>query len=275
LRDELYYALFDDLGLQRPNLVEISRLQIKNAPLSKRLLKPLVEQKKVMGWDDPRLPTLKGLERRGIQPAALREFVLSFGLSKVESEPTWEALLSQNRKLLDPQSPHYFFVPDPVELEIKGLESRTIILRKHPKKDLGERSIKVGGKLLIPGSDAKLLKDGEVFRLKDLCNVKLGPLGSRSKKTKGLTGDILPDEMVEKKIQWVSGIDAVDCEVLVPKDLLDEKGEYDPKSLEIVEGRCERSCSDLETGTIVQFERFGFCRLDRKETGRLIFVFTC
>jgi len=269
LRDELYFALFDELGFKRPVLVEISRLQIKNAPISKRLLKPLVEEKKVMGWDDPRLPTLKGLARRGIKPAALREFVLSFGLSKVESEPTWEALLAQNRKLLDPESPHYFFVADPVKLQVKGLEQKKIMLKKHPKKDLGEREVEVTEHLFIAKSDAAQIKAQDIFRLKDLCNVKL------TKKGRSLSGQLMPDEMVERKIQWVNEANALGCEVMVPKDLLDDKGEFDPKSLEMEKGYCERSCGELAVGEIVQFERFGFCRLDKKENGKLTFIFTC
>lgn len=265
LRDELYYALFDALGWKRPLMIPFARLAIKNAPISKRLLTPLVKEKKVMGWDDPRLPTLAGLRRRGMLPEAIKQFVLYFGLSKSESEPDWEALLAWNRKLLDPESPHYFFVPEPVPLEVKGLEEKTVSLGLHPKKELGKRSIKAGSKLYIPKNDADALKKGEVFRLKDLCNVKL------LEKGKKLAGELMADEMVQKKIQWV-GEEKLDCEVLVPKDLL-EKGEYNKDSLEHVHGYCEASCAGLEVGSIIQFERFGFCRLDSKKP--LTFIFCC
>jgi len=269
LRDELYFRLIEELGFKRPNLIEISRLQIKNAPISKRLLKPLVESKKVMGWDDPRLPTLKGLARRGILPAALKEFVLSFGLSKVESEPTWEALFALNRKLLDPVAPHYFFVSDPMKLEVKGLEKKSVQLKKHPKQEMGHREIIASPHLYITRLDSANIKSGEIFRLKDLCNVKL------VKKGQSLHGDLMPDDMVEKKIQWVSIDGAIACEVLVPKDLLDQEGEYDVNSLESKKGFCESSCRFLDVGAVVQFERFGFCRLDKKEIDKLTFIYTC
>jgi glutamyl-tRNA synthetase len=260
LRDELYYALFDALGWKRPIMIPFARLAIKNAPISKRLLTPLVKEKKVMGWDDPRLPTLAGLKRRGMLPEAIKQFVLYFGLSKSESEPDWEALLAWNRKLLDPEAPHYFFVPEPVQLEVKGLGDKDIELSLHPKKDLGRRSIKATSKLYIPKSDADALKEGETFRLKDLCNVKL---------LKKSLGELAPDGMVPKKIQWV-GENRLECEVLVPKDLL-EKGEYNKNSLEHVKGYCEKSCADLKPGAIIQFERFGFCRLDSRKPLRFIF----
>jgi glutamyl-tRNA synthetase len=265
LRDELSQALYRALEWTPPTLIAFSRLSIKRAPISKRLLVPLVNEKKVMGWDDPRLPTLAGLKRRGILPEAIKAFVLSFGLSKVESEPDWEALLAENRKMLDPLSPHFFFVADPVELGVTGLEGRTIELKKHPKADLGEREIKVLSHLYIAKSDAENLKEGEVFRLKDLCNVKLIGKGTK------LSGVLAEDSMVEKKIQWVS--DLIGCTVLVPGDLLDEKGEFDPYSMKTVKGFCEKAVSEMAPGVVVQFERFGFCRLDRKEP--LTFIFSC
>ncbi len=265
LRDELYYALFDALGWKKPHMVPFSRLAIKRAPIGKRLIVPLVNEKKVMGWDDPRLPTLAGLRRRGILPQAIKDFVLSFGLSRVESEPDWEVLLAFNRKLLDPEAPHYFFVADPLELEVKGLEARTVQLKMHPKKDLGNREIIVRNPVFIAKSDASGLQEGEIFRLKDMCNVRL------LKKGKKLLGELVPSGMAQKKIQWVSG--GTECRVLVPKDLLDEKGDFDPKSLEEIAGLCEKSCLDLSSGDITQFERFGFVRLDSREP--LQFIFSC
>lgn len=268
LRDELYNTLFDALGYKQATMIEFSRLQIKNAPISKRLLTPLVKEKKVMGWDDPRLPTLKGLVRRGILPEAVKGFVLSFGLSKVESEPTWEALLVENRKLLDPVSKHYFFVPDPVKLKIKNAPKKVIMLKTHPKNEsLGTRELEVGEELLIPKSDFESLKEGEIFRLKDLYNVKL-----LSKKKKEC--EFLGDGLVEKKVQWVTE-QGLECEILVPKDLVDSDGNFNLNSLEILKGKCESSCNKLEEGEIIQFERFGFCKLDKKHKDKLTFVYSC
>lgn len=265
LRDELYSYLLEKLNMNIPKMISISRLAIKHAPVSKRLLRPLVEGGKLWGWDDPRLPTLAGLKRRGVTPEAIRTFVLSFGISKVESEPDWEALLAENRKVLDPIAPHYFFVPEPVELKVDGLEDHEIELKLHPKKkEMGTRKLKVTDTVYIPGSDASQLKDGEVFRLKDLCNVEITGKGEAK---------LVEGDPAQKKLQWIS--DKLPCEVLVPGDLLDDKGEFNPKSLEKREGYCEAACASLKPGDVIQFERFGFCRLDRKEEGKLIFVFSC
>ncbi|MBI5227784.1 glutamate--tRNA ligase [Candidatus Micrarchaeota archaeon] len=260
LRDELYAAIFKSLGWEQPNLISFSRLNIKGAPISKRLLVPLVKEGKVDGWSDPRLPTLKGIERRGILPEAVKEFVLSFGLSKVESEPDWEALLTINRKLLDPVSKHYFFVPDPVKLstEQKGEFSYKL-------KGI-ERKAKINGSVFIPKSDFDSLKKDEVFALKDLMFAKLN-----NKTAVTVKQEAIP----QKKVQWVSSDDNFKCTVLVPKDLVDEEGNYQKNSLQAIEGYCERHAEHIKEGEIVQFERFGFCRLDKKDKDKLAFIFCC
>ncbi|MFH1785184.1 MAG: glutamate--tRNA ligase [Candidatus Micrarchaeota archaeon] len=267
LRDELYIYLLEKLKLHVPKLISISRLAIKNAPVSKRLLRPLVESGKLWGWDDPRLPTLEGLKRRGILPAAIREFVLSFGISKVESEPDLSILMAENRKLLDPESPHYFFVPNPIKLEVDGIEEKIIELKCHPKKDIGNRKMKISKTIYISANDGEQIIEGEIFRLKDLCNVKL------VKKGECLSGQVMDDGMVEKKIQWVSE-NRLDCEIYIPKDILNPDNTFNTKSLEIVKGYCEANCADLNIGDNIQFERFGFCRLDKKEK-HLTFIYAC
>jgi len=260
---ELYDWVLEAVGLPepRPRQHEFARLNLNYTVMSKRKLLCLVENNLVEGWDDPRLPTLAGLKRRGLLPEAVKEFVLSFGLSKTESEPDWEALLSTNRKLLDAQAPHYFFVAEPVELKVNGLEKHQAELKLHPKKDLGKRKVKVSNILYISKADSNI-KEGETFRLKDLCNVRL------TKKGKTLEGDLV-EGMADKKIQWVSDTKE-ECEVLVPKDLLKD-GQYDEQSLETVKGYCD--CVDVKPDTIIQFERFGFCRLDK--TNPLVFIFSC
>lgn len=277
LRDELYHAILKDLGLRVPKLVEFSRLSIKNAPISKRLITPLVKEGRVSGWDDPRLPTLAGLKRRGMKKEAIRGFVLSFGLSKVESNPSWEKLLSENRKLVDPLAKRFFFVADPVELHVKDLpaelEGGDVEVRMHPKQDIGFRKIPVSGKLLIAKADADALSKGETVRLKDLCNIRI-----TAKSAKGVSADFVSSEgQAEKKMQWVSGAKdgSLECDVLVPGDLLKDDETVDPDSLKTVKGRCEPSCASLPEGEVVQFERFGFCVLDAKSRGRLVFIYTC
>jgi glutamyl-tRNA synthetase len=268
LRNELYGALFADFGWERPELVEFSRLAIKNAPISKRLLGPLVTENRVLGWDDPRLPTLAGLKRRGIVPQAIKNFVLSFGLSKVESEPDWSMLLKENKKIVDLDCAHYFFVQDPVELEIIGAEPQKLKLKKHPKADLGFREMDIGNKIYISKSDAEALNNGDEVRLKDLFNIKILETGNNK-----LKAQFAGDKMVDKKIQFVPE-NGVQCKILIPKDLLKD-GEFDPESLQEANGLCEPDCLQIKPDNIIQFERFGFCRLDAKDKNMLVFIYSC
>ncbi len=263
LRDELYLSLCKDLGWKPPELIGFSRLSIKNAPISKRLIVPLVEKNIVKGWDDPRLPTLAGLRKRGILPEAIKEFVLSFGLSKVESEPGWEILLAFNRKLLDPIAPHYFFVPNPIELTLINWKKETLQLKLHPKKELGVRTINTKNKVYVPKDDLKEINAGEIFRLKEWCNVKI-----IEKQEEKIIGEIIKtEEKPRLKIQWVC--EGEQTKIVKPGDLF-INDELNPNSLEEIKGIVEKEAMKLKNETIVQFERVGFCKKD--EEG---FIFSC
>ncbi|MFH1447704.1 MAG: glutamate--tRNA ligase [Candidatus Micrarchaeota archaeon] len=258
LRDEVYNEILDSLGLRKPKIVEFSRLSIRGLPVSKRLLKPLIAKKLVSGWDDPRLPTITALKRRGIRPEAIKRFVLRFGLGKTESNPTIEALLVDNKKILDPVAERYFFVLSPVKLTVRSAPKIKAELKKHPDKELGKREMNTAGEFFISSKDADSLKQGEQFRLKDLYNVKL------IQKAEELVGEFVGKEVGPgPKIQWVT-TDYLEATVLVPDELVDSQGKVLEHSLRIDRGYCEPSCADIPEGHVIQFERYGFCRLDKK-----------
>ncbi len=260
LRDEVYFKLLEDLELRKPELVEFSRISIKNAPISKRLIVPLVEKGIVSGWDDPRLPTIKALKRRGILPEAIENFVLSFGLSKTESNPGWEKLLAENRKLLDKKAKHYFFVKNPIELRIEEGSEYKIILNSYENKK--DREFTIKDKIFISKEDFDKLNDKEEFRLKDFKNAVID---KKNKKIK-----LIEDKKVAKKIQWVSN--GIKGKLIIPKDLFNGK-KLNEKSLEIIKGLAEKNIEKINTGEIIQFERIGFFRLDNKE--KMEFIWSC
>lgn len=264
LRDELYFLLIKLLHLRRPELIEFARLELKGTPVSKRKLKMLFDQGIVSAWDDPRLPTLNGLRRRGITPQAIRQFVLEFGVTKVESEPTWDALQSHNRKVLDPIAKRYFFVPKPLLLEVEGASLITATLRFHPDRPLGERRIPTNGRFYVPGEDIERIGLGRELRLMELYNVTITQADKSKAKGRFTGSEVKPDL---PKIQWVTP-DHVPFTVLVPGPLfIDEV--YNRESLLQVKGLAEAAASQLETGEMVQFSRFGFCRVDRRGVGIL------
>lgn len=260
LRDEVYFYLLDLLGLRKPHLMEFSRLEIKGMPVSKRKIKPLIEKKLVVGWDDPRLPTLRGLRRRGIVPEAIKEFVLAQGISKSEAIVAFENLEAVNRKILDGRARRYFFVAEPVKLIVENAVEKEVELKYHPSVNMGKRKIKVGNIFYIPKEDALKLKEGEIFRLKDLYNVKILKKGKEE-----IRGEFAGDKLIEgvDKIQWVSH-ENIKIKVMIPS-LPFKNGDFDENSLKIIEGLVEKNAEEIKHGEIVQFERFGFVRIERND----------
>jgi len=271
LRDELYNDILKDLDLRKPVLVPISRLQIKGNTTQKRVIRKLVEEGKVTGWDDPRLVTIASLERRGITPAAIKNFVLSFGIGKQESNPDMEKLLVENRKILDPIAKRFFFVKTPVPMQINGMKGKEIEIPMHPtKEELGKRKIRIENAIYISESDAEKIKEGETIRLLDFANVKI-----IKKKEGGITAEeVQVKEFPEKKIQWVPE-DAVKAIITRPGPLFigEDEETYNPDSLIIEEGLCEPECMKLKEGETIQFVRYGFVRLDDKK--EMEFIYSC
>lgn len=245
LRDELYYAILDAANLPKPLVYDFSRLNVRGTALSKRILRPLVESGKVDGWDDPRLPTLAGLRRRGILPEAIKEFVLRQGLGKQENTPPFSDLLKINRRLLDKQAPHVFFVENPIKTKIF--------------------SGAFAGEYFISKADAESLKDGDVFRLKDLVSVEVV-----KKRADVIECRESPEQKPERKIQWVPAKQGefVEAEAVFFNDLLNQDGSFNDDSVRIAKGYAGKGTLALKEGDFVQFERVGFFRLDDKEKMR-------
>ncbi|MEM4285323.1 MAG: glutamate--tRNA ligase [Candidatus Nitrosocaldus sp.] len=269
LRNELYYAILDRLGLRKPIVLEFSRLEFEGMPVSKRMITPLIEKGLVNGWDDPRLPTLAALRRRGIKPEAIREFVLSLGFTKADTKPPFELLEAINRKMIDADATRLFMVrlDDCARVKVNRLDGvyadgTTVKIRNHPTNDaLGSRIIKVRDEFYLPLSDV-INAIGKEIRLIDLYNIMIERLepseGGYARAYAIFTGYEVKDV---KKVQWVSVDDAVQITVLVPTHLYVD-GAYNPKSLEIIHAYAESYAGRIGVGSIVQFVRFGFCRVD-------------
>ncbi len=257
LRDECYFKLLDLLKLRKPHLMEFARLSIQGMPVSKRKIKPLIDKGLVSGYDDIRLPTLRGLKKRGILPEAIKQFVISQGISKVESNISFSLLESVNRKMLDPIAKRYFFVKDPIKLVVENAPAMKKPVNLHPSdKKLGSRTIETDDTFYIQKSDLEKLQTNDVFRLKDLFNVKI------KKKNKQISGEYAGKKLIpgSAKIQWTTN-DHVKMNVYVP-DLIYKKDKYNPDSLEKIQGYAEKAVSKIKTGEIIQFERVGFIRIE-------------
>ena len=257
LRNELYHAILDALDMRHPKMLEFSRLEFKGMPVSKRILRPLIDEGKVSSYDDPRLPTLAALERRGITPEAIRKFTLSLSLTKADTLAPFDSLEAFNRKIVDENSIRLFMVKDPKTLTIRNLPNSTVELPNHPSNKMGTRKVMVEDSVFLSSDDVKSLKIGDQLRLMGLGNVKITSVNSE------ITGEFTGDERDVNfmKLQWVSQKNAQELKILIPQRLfVDDK--FNEESLEKINVYVEPHYLELKNGEEIQFVRFGYCRKD-------------
>ena len=269
LRNALYLDILDRLELRKPIVVEFSRLEFENMPVSKRKIKQLIDDGLITGWDDPRLLTLSAMRRRGFDPKAIRSFVLSLGLTLAETKPPFKTLESMNRKIIDPIAIRLFFVKDPIMLIVDDGKNTKVTLSNHPTRDLGTRQVEVSNVVYISRDDAISLAEDEEIRLMELYNIRIRNIDLDNKKV--ITASYLNNEIVRdmKKIQWVSDKNMTNYNILVPKELyLNDK--FNPNSLENIEGYAESSVLQLKSHSLIQLIRFGFCNTQDKTSAIFI-----
>ena len=256
LREELIGAILDALGMRKPYQGFFSRLEFKGMPISKRIIRPLIEEGKVSWYDDPRLPTLEGLRRRGIKPEAIRKFIMSLGLTKANTLAPFDALEAFNRKFVDPTSIRLFMVSNAKKLTVKNLPITSVEISNHPVNDMGKRKIEVDGNFFIPGEDAQNIKEGMQIRLLGLGNISITKSGIE------LEGEFIEGEPTNiPKIQWVSQKTAHKIKMIIPKALF-IGDEFNENSLEELDVYTEPHYLQLKEGEEIQFVRFGYCRKD-------------
>jgi glutamyl-tRNA synthetase len=256
LRNELYYTILDLLKMRKPKVIEFSRLGFEGMPVSKRVLRPLIEEGKVSGYDDPRLPTLEALKRRGIVPEAIRKFVMSLGFTKADTLAPFETLESFNRKIVDPTSIRLHMVKNPATIKVKGLPSSTVTMPNHPTKDMGKRTIEVDEDFYLEAEDIEKLKVGDAIRFMGLGNVRI----TNQSPTEGqYIGDELGHDIT--KVHWVPQKNAQKIKILIPSQLFFGE-EFNVASLEEINVFTEPHYNELKEGKEIQFVRFGYCRKD-------------
>ncbi len=246
LRNELQRYIQNITGLRQTFTYEFGRFELEGVETSGRKIRDGIEQGKYVGWDDPSLATLRALKRRGFQPEAIKNFVVSTGISKAEATLTWDDLILHNRRLLDAEADRYFFIKDPVELWVKGAPKKKVELNLHPTHRKGGRKLDSNDTFYITKEDSDSLEQGKMYRLMDCINFR--------KQTDGFEFDSEDVERYkqhgEKILHWLPKNDKlIATEIMMP----DKK---------VLTGLAEPTAANIKIGDVVQFERFGFCRLD-------------
>lgn len=258
MRSELQQYIQKILGLTITKTYEFARFNLKGVPSSGRVIREMIAKKQLIGWDDPRLATIVALRRRGFTPEAIMSFVVSTGISKSESTLTWDDLIVHNRRVLDEKADRYFFVAEPVMITIRNAPKQDIELHLHPEHRRGGRKFIVKDEYYISREDYDVLKKGKLYRFMDCLNfVKKGDEfvydSTEYRKFKKKGARIMHYLPLQKNL--------VSVEVLMP----DKK---------VVPGLGEPLMKQLKIGDIIQAERFGFMRLDKKEKDKLVFWYT-
>ena len=301
--DDALTAPLVDAGLPReaakPRQIEFSRLNINYTVMSKRKLMALVTEQLVDGWDDPRMPTLQGLRRRGYTPAAMRLFAERVGISKQNSQIDFSVLEGALREDLDSAAARRMAVIDPVKLVLVNLpegHEESLTFSNHPKDEsFGTRNVPFsrelwieredfaevppkGFKRLLPGGEVRLRGAGiircdEVIKDADGTITELrGWLDPESRP--GMEG---ANRKVKGTIHWVSAVHAVPAEVRLydrlfsvadPDDESEGKTYRDylnPESRRTVTGYVEPAAALAAPELSFQFERTGYFVADRRD----------
>lgn len=256
VRQEYMYRY---LGWEYPEAIHYGRLKITGAFLSKSKIVQGIRDGSYTGWDDPRLATFAALRKRGITAEAIKKMIVDVGPKTADVTLSWDNLYAYNRKILDLQSDRYFFVPEPLELKVKGVpEAFTAKLPLHPEnpeRGFREHTVAPVGDeqaviFWIAKKDAEKAEAGKVIRLMELFNVKVEQ--SKLYSVEAVFASAAYEEARKAKAQlihWIPVDGDVPCRVVMP-------------DASVIKGIAENACKRLKPNTVIQFERFGFVRVD-------------
>jgi glutaminyl-tRNA synthetase len=302
----LYDWVLESLGLPRalPKQYEFARLNVSYTLLSKRKLLQLVEEKIVTGWDDPRMPTISGIRRRGVTSVALRAFAYNIGITKFNGLTDVAVLEHSIREDLNKRALRRLAVLRPIKIIItnfpEGKVEELDAVNNPEDESAGRRKIPISRELFIERDDFQEIPPPKFFRLKPGGEVRLkyayiikcdevvkdassnitelrctADLDSKS-------GGATSARKVKGTIHWVSAAHAIDAEVRLydrlfteaepEKDGRDFKSVLNPRSIEVITAKLEPTLKDAKPELRYQFERIGYFTLDKDfNSQKLIF----
>lgn len=254
--------LYKHFGWKIPEFIHYGRLKMDDVLLSTSKAREGIANGKYTGWDDPRLGTIRAIARRGIKKEALYELIEEIGTKQADATISWKKIYGLNRKIIEENTNRYFFIPNPVKVDVKDLpedkQSMSVTRELHYNKpEKGLRNLNFNGSAYIPKDDYEKALDKKPLRLMDLINIDVT--------SSDVTYDSESLEEAQSKhasiIQWVPVEDSIKAKVVMPDNT-------------IVDGFIEKDSSDVKVDDIVQLERFGFARVDEVENDEITFYYT-
>lgn len=291
-----YDWLLEVLGFDkntRPRQIEFARLNVTNTITSKRKLRQLVEEGHVRGWDDPRMPTLSGLRRRGYTPASIRDFCERIGVAKSNSTVDVAMLEHCVREDLNEHAARVMAVLRPLKVVLTNYpadKSEELLAENHPTRG-GKRYVPFSRELYIeredfmeeppkkffrlrPGGEVRL-KHAYIIKCEEVVKDEKGEIAELrcTYDSESKSGGAAANRKVKGTLHWVSAKDAMDAEVrlydyLLKTEEAEEAADFlaslNPHSLEVIEGaKVEPSLARTAEGTHYQFLRTGYFVVDK------------
>ncbi len=260
-RQEFMYRHF---GWEYPETIHYGRMKITGASLSKSIIVQGINEGIYKSWDDPRLATFAALRRRGIQAEAIRRLIMDVGPKTQDVTISWENLYAHNRKIIEPKAHRFFFVPEPRKIVVENiphpLTAKIPLHPDHPERGFRQFDIKPTSgvaKFWMTNSDLDKIKKDQTIRFMELFNIRI------TSKKRDLVNAVFESQEYEEArkigaplIHWIPENAHVECNVMMP-------------DASLTKGLAEENCKQLEADSIVQFERFGFVRIDSNKEGVL------
>jgi glutamyl-tRNA synthetase len=288
-RDAQYQWILKALKLRHVYNWGFARLNFVKTLLSKRKLQRIVDTGFVDGWDDPRMPTVRGVRRRGVTIPALREFILKQGPSKNIVNQDWFAFWATNKKYIDPIAARYTAIEEAAKVPVTVVGAREGVhieeKDKHAKFPLGKKKVVFSSNILLEQADAQSFAQDEEITLMNWGNAivrkishSINPLASPSglKTVTGLElelhlqGDV---KKTSKKVTWLSAdqnlvpVELHEFDYLITKDKLEEGDELEkclnPKTRTVTKAIADCNVAQLKVDDVFQFDRKGYFRVDR------------
>ncbi len=292
----IYNWVVDNCGFAepKPQQIEFARLNITNTIMSKRYLKKLVDDGKVLGWDDPRMPTVAGIRRRGYPAMAVRDFCERVGVAKANSEVELGYLEACVRENLNINADRAMAVLDPVKVVLTNYTgSEVLSIENNPNAEqVTHRDVTFSNELYIDRSDFEVVPPPKYFRLKPDGYVRLKGayiihcddyVTDDEGKVLEVRCSILPNSKsgnddsgikVKGVIQWVDANNCVDAAVRQLSSLLvdatpectDFSERFNDNSMVTLSAKVEAGLASSEVGDSYQFMRLGYYVLDKDTT---------
>ncbi len=301
LEYEAHRPLYDwviehcDFPEPKPRQIEFARLNLTNTIMSKRYLRRLVEENYVSGWDDPRMPTLCGLRRRGYTPEAIRDFLNRAGIAKADSVVDTAMLEHCLREDLNARAYRMNAVLDPIRLVVENMgenEFHEVEFENLPERpEAGTRRARFARELFIEREDFAINPPGKFFRLKPGGEVRLkgAYIVACTRYETDEAGNVttvyctydpetksgMSERKVKGTLHWLARADAVPAEFRLYEPLLVDETEDDerdfverlnPDSLKVLRGYVEPALAEASPGERFQFIRTGYFAADLEHT---------